>query len=303
VGALALVIAWAATAEEPPARIAVELWSGFRAAPAEEPAAPRVELLVDASASMREPAGPGTPRFVAARRAAERFASALPAETEVALHALVPDAAHSCAARLHTTHAAAGEPRERLLAAIAAIAPGGEASLSAAVDALREALARGGEAAHARVVVVSDLEEACGGDLCQALGALVAAGASADLVVLGEAPTPACLERFDAIGSWRAVAGAEVAPGFRVQAAEPGAEARTLARGAANGPALEVAAGAVEIEVDLEPPLRAGPLSLAPGERARLRILDFPALEPPVREWRVEREAPADGFDRAAPSR
>jgi hypothetical protein len=43
------------------------------------------------------------------------------------------------------------------------------------------------------VIVFTDLEDACGGDLCLAVSGLVEAGASLDLVALGERSTPACV--------------------------------------------------------------------------------------------------------------
>jgi hypothetical protein len=34
-----------------------------------------------------------------------------------------------------------------------------------------------------------------------------------------------------------------------------------------------------------DPPSLIGPLVLSPGAWTRIRVVEFPALEPPVREW------------------
>jgi hypothetical protein len=40
--------------------------------------------------------------------------------------------------------------------------------------------------------------------------------------------------------------------------------------------------------IALTPPLEVGPITLAPGGVVRVRVLDFPAASPPVREWSLE---------------
>jgi hypothetical protein len=52
--------------------------------------------------------------------------------------------------------------------------------------------------------------------------------------------------------------------------------------------------------LQLDPPLRLD-RSFAPGSRWQLDVLDFPALDPPVREWRW-RELPPEPVP-ASPSR
>ena len=73
---------------------------------------------------------------------------------------------------------------------------------------------------------------------------------------------------------------------------------RPVATGVANAVPVSVPPGAARLLVDLDPPAEIGPLPLASGAHLRVRIVDFPNADPPVREsaWRVlpGREAARD---------
>ena len=58
-----------------------------------------------------------------------------------------------------------------------------------------------------------------------------------------------------------------------------------LAAGRADGAPRTLLSGRAYVHVELDPPARFGPIDLAPNTETRLRILDFPGLVPPVREW------------------
>jgi hypothetical protein len=109
-----------------------------------------------------------------------------------------------------------------------------------------------------------------------------------EFVVFGEAPVPDCLEDFEVPGGWRVVADPRQTA-FRIESQEP--DITTVADGIVGDEPIPVSPGAVRIVVDLDPPLEFGPVDLAPGSTARLRVLDFPALDPPVREATFESDA------------
>lgn len=275
----------------PPAQVAVEWMGGFAAPPdsaGEVPA--RVEILIDATTSMARATSAGAGRLEAARRAAARLVPALATASALGLHALQPEAVAACEPELRSWASPAGGGREALLAELRALETGGEASLAAGLAALRARLADERRLARSRVVVFSDLGGECGGDLCDELSQLVAGGARVDLVVLGPAQTPRCVERFEAIASWRSQGEERAPPRFRVETLGSAGTRRVLARGRADGTPVHAPGGRAAIVVELEPELRVAPVVLAPGVVGRLRVLDFPALDPPAREWRFERE-------------
>lgn len=272
------------------ARLAVEVWNGFALPPGVAPPPPeRVEILVDVTSSMREPTAAGPSRAAAARAAAATLVRALPADTEVGIHSLGIAAGEGCGPAFRVSQLAAGASRSGLLARIGDLRPAGESSLAGALNGLRVFLAAHGALARSRVVVLTDLGRECGGDPCQAVSALVAGGSRVEVVVLGERSAPACLSDFNAQVSWDPGEGSHyyLAPTFRVMApgATPTAEPVLIAMGRADGSPIAVRHGAAQLVVELDPPLEIGPLELAPGATGRLRILDFPALDPPVREW------------------
>lgn len=290
--ALALACALPGRSPEPRARLSVELLEGFHEPLAAELAgATRVELLLDLTASMRTEAASGVTRALLARRAAERFASALGREVELGARVL-GGRAGSCREPGERMVARAGESRSGWIEKLGAPAPAGEGSLAEALEALRADLAPAAAAGDLRVAVFTDLDPECGGDLCSALSSLVAAGALVDLVAVGDAPIPDCARGFLAEGRPRLAerSGRAVAPRFTVEsAAEPGADPpRVIAAARADGVSRSLPAGPGVVLVELDPPLRIGPLALEPARLTRLRILDFPQLEPPVREWSLE---------------
>lgn len=266
----------------PPARLEVEVLHGFSVPPARGSRVERVEILLDVSASLR---GPAPAPYAVAKAGALRLLEQLPASTPVEL-AILGSSGPACGRSVRAGASEDGPSREALRARVAAAEPVGEGSLAEALASLR----RDGEAGGARrVVVFSDLGEECGGDLCQAIEGLLATGARLELVVVGEAPVPACAERLA-----QAVAPSEAspagvapeAPGLRVEAQHASRGRVVLAEGRADGRALELAAGIATLVVELDPPARIGPLLLSPGALTRVRILEFPYLEGRVREWR-----------------
>jgi hypothetical protein len=280
---------------EPRARLAVEVLQGFREPPAAAASrAPRVEILLDLTASMRAEVASGVTRALVARRLAERFAGALPGEVELGARVL-GGRAGSCRAPGERAAAHAGESREDWLRRLGARAPTGEGSLAAALEALAAELAPAAAARDARevrVAVFTDLGAECGGDLCSALAGLVAAGAPVDLVAVGGAPAPECAHQIPAPGPPRLAQAAvpDPAPRFRVERAEGSGAGSSpvLAAARADGVARSLLAGPATVVIDLEPPARLGPIVFEPGRLTRLRILDFAGLEPPVREWSLE---------------
>ena len=55
--------------------------------------------------------------------------------------------------------------------------------------------------------------------------------------------------------------------------------------GEINGATLAIPPGSGTLTLDLEPPLRIA-RSFPPGSDVVLQVIDFPALDPPVRRWR-----------------
>jgi len=274
------------------ARLAVELIQGFTGQPLLGPARPeRVEVLIDVTSSMEAATEPGPGRYVAARRAAARLATALPGDSFIGLHALGVAGGDECNPAFRTGHSGAGEAREDLVRRIEELRPAGEASLAQAVEGLRVYLTATETLARSRVVILSDLGEECGGDLCEEIAGMIAGGARVEFVVFGEARLPSCIEDFEIAGAWR-VENESPVMHFRVDAVADSADAAPsfTVVGLVGGEPVAIAAGGAVVFVDLDPPAEFGPVDLAPGTTTRLRILDFPALDPPVREWIWESE-------------
>jgi hypothetical protein len=156
-----------------------------------------------------------------------------------------------------------------------------------ALAELGGALSTRGELAHSRVVVFSDLGAECGGDLCTAAEMLLDAGARLDFVVLGGAATPACFETLTAREPPPDEALRLQPPVFRIVAYDPGPEREPflLAEGRADGSRRRVPAGPVTVLVGFDPPSLIGPMVLSPGTWTHIRVVEFPGLDPPVREW------------------
>ena len=93
---------------------------------------------------------------------------------------------------------------------------------------------------------------------------------------------PACLADFAPDVTWDVGDGA-ARPGFRVEV-----EGGDPVFGTADGSTVAAPPGRAWVELDVDPPLRVGPVDLATGATTRLHVFDFPTLDPPVREWRWE---------------
>lgn len=273
------------------ARVAVEILGGGLPVAV---ATSRVVLVLDASASMTGPAAPRVSRLAAAQVRARELLRSLPPETRVSIEALGLAASDRCGPA--ESLARVSTPADVDADVLDEIAGGGDGSLAAALETIAATLSRERVADAARVVAFSDLEDLCGGDLCGAVKAVVDAGAALDLVVLGGRSTPECVD---------SVAGPIGAP--------PGMSAPAPVRfrvypaggapvdGSTGTGTVAVPAGAARIELALEPPLEVGPLTLAPGAMARVRVLDFPGARPPVREWSLEVVGSGGSLADAAP--
>jgi hypothetical protein len=265
-----------------PVRIRVEMLGGFPAPPAAT-APERVALLVDATDSMGRPAETGTPRVRAARAAAQRFVETLGDATQVTLYAL----GNEWEARCDTPAVAHAGSHDALSKRISALRAGGDGSLAQALGELAAPQDGGFE----RVVAITGLGDGCGGDLCAAVDGLAARGVRLDLVVVGGAAVPDCVaelalrEAIGGPGGWPA----RGPVGFHVEST--GSDAAVLVCGESGGLPVEVLSGRSAVVVKLDPPLRIE-RSFMPGTRWLLQVLDFPALDPPERQWRWVDDGP-----------
>lgn len=263
----------------PAGQVVVEVLRGFEEAPDTRPL-DRVELLVDVSSSMRAQTPGGVPGSRVAALLAARLLEALPASTGVGVSALGTRSGE-CRASQALAHSPPGSPRDTLLTALEAVEPVSEGSLAAALDLIGAGM--GAQAHPQRLVVFTDLGRQCGGNLCQAVAALVDDGVALDLVVVGDAGVPDCVERFvleDALDVLP-----PPAPSFRVESR--GARGPVLlASGLADGSPIRVPAGNAHVVIGLEPEAEMGPVFFPPAALTRVRVLDFPHLGRGVREWR-----------------
>lgn len=281
-------------AAAPPAQLSVEVWSGFSQRPtASGGQAERVEIVLDQTTSMRAAAPGGPPRDAAARTAALRLAAALDPDTRIGVRALgITKGEQQCAGALALEPGSRGANPTSLGRLLATMRPASESSLA---DTLQQLAGDLGDALpDTRVVVFSDLGSECGGDLCAAAEALVRGGARLDLVLLADVTVPHCVAGLSPAGLPRA---AELdrpvtASPFRIQAHEIGSAGggEVIARGRSDGSTTDVAPGPATVVLEMSPPAVIGPLVLEPGKHTRVRVLDFPTLEPPTREWRWDTE-------------
>jgi hypothetical protein len=253
----------------------------------------RVELLVDLTVSMRQPSAAGPPRFVAAQRAAARLLLSLPADIALGVRALGVAGGEGCASATPVM-----APRPATPVAFAAglekLVPLGEGSLAEALDAVRANRVDAGDLERTRIVIVSDLGRECGGDLCASAAPLISGGAQIEVVVLGDAAAPKCLADLAPAGPPRLALGPSTPapPAFRVESHAPRGDAAPalLATGLAGDAPVPVAAGPATVTVEFRHPTVIGPMLLGPATLTRIRVLDFPSLEPSVREWHWESE-------------
>jgi hypothetical protein len=293
----ALALSCASPARGPQARLAVEVLAGLPRVPAWEAAAPsRVELLIDVRPSVTYRRVGRAAALDAVRASASQLLGALPTDTPVTLHALGAGRGASCEAASALADPLYGTAGE-IAPAVMRAAPRTGASLADGLRRVADTIARERRGPGARVVAISDLAPECGGDPCEAARALVATGATLELVAIGEAPAPECIAALAAPASPPAAFADVVpltAPRFRATPARPGARPGAPVEGVAGGEAIELPAGVARVDVALEPPLVVPELALVGGALHRLRILDFPSASPPVREWTLETEAAAE---------
>jgi hypothetical protein len=269
-------------------------------APSPEPTLERVELVVDLTRSMLRRASDGRSLAELARGGSLALMDSLDDRTEIALTVLGHRAGERCteAERILAPAPAAG--RRPTADPFGELAPRSEASLAGAVDRVRRDLERQPSARTVRVVLVTDLEDAtadpCGGDLCEAAGRLVAAGAWLEVAPAGTAEPPACLTTLlpsPARPAPASARGVDDAPTFSVAA---GASADGIvAEGRAGAGAIEVPSGLLTLVVQLDPPEQIGPFRLDPGESARVSVLESVEGGVPTRTWRLERGDEAVG--------
>jgi Ca-activated chloride channel family protein len=141
-------------------------------------------LLLDASGSMKEPAGSGVDKMTAAKRAAAKVVDSLPADAVVGLRlygSTIPDGAGSCT---DTKLVVPPGPldRARLKAEIAKVKPLGNTPIAHSLQKAAGDLPREGPRS---IVLVSDGEESCGGDPCSVAAALTKRGIDLHIDVIG----------------------------------------------------------------------------------------------------------------------
>ena len=255
-----------------PAQLTVEVQRGFVS-----PTAPLGELPVRLALVV------DTRSRVSAERAAV-FVRALPEAS--ALSVRVIGGASGCGPGSDWS----GRDREQLRLLLTGRSGGEEGSLGAALGRVADELLPVADRESARVVVFTDrLEDSCA-DLCAVAARLAAGGAWLDWVVPAAAQAPACL-----LGARPTLEGpgplvtrlTAPAPTFQVRLG-PTPDGDALAAGRA-GDTVPVAPGDVTVWLDLQPPESVGPFRVAPGEALRLRVLDFPLAEPPMRRWQLQR--------------
>lgn len=292
---LALGCAGSAPPPAEPALVALEILRGFGAPPARS-AAPRVIALLDATRAMSRRDTSGVTYFDAARAGAGRWLRELPAESQVELLALGGARSSACATPARTLAGPGAASDPSLQRALAGVSPAGEGSLAEGLFELASELPGAG-AGPLRVVAWSSLRDSCDGSLCAAAEALARRGVRLDLVVLGDARAPACLDDLDLPRSAFTPPASRDRVGLRVERLGP--EPAVVGCSEAGGLPVAVPLGTTRIVVALDPPLILE-RSFPPDTRWILEILDFPTLGPEERQWRW-RPFSAPGEDGGGP--
>ena len=300
---LAAAAAWLASCASPAAEpavvahISLESYRGLLSPEGRATAPPRrVDVLVDLTESMGRPGKVGGSQVSVAYSRASDLLLSLPQGTEITLRAQGHQAGTDCALPERLAGPAVPTLRMAFVRQLEGLGPRSEGSLPAALERIRLDLEREQALRRTRVVLFTDLDSQCGGDLCAEAQALVEAGGTLEVVALGEAPVPHCLAELQDTRSNSARESPRFAPPpprFVIHAVQAGAKRRDpapVARGRAGDGAVEVPAGLIEMVVDLDPPETVGPFRIEPGSSARVRLLDYPQTDPPARIWRVERE-------------
>jgi len=154
----------------------------------------RFDILVDLTESMGRPDVDGISRASRASSRVSDLLLSLPQGTEITLRAQGHQAESSCAPPQRLAGPAIPTLRMAFVRQLEGLEPRSEGSLAAALARTRLELERDGALRRTSVVLFSDLESRCGGDLCAEAGALVEGGARLVVVALGDAPLPSCLE-------------------------------------------------------------------------------------------------------------
>jgi hypothetical protein len=226
-------------------------------------------------------------RLQAAQAKAVELLASLPAGSQAGISALgaAPGAECGRAERLSSLRAA-DDPE--LAHALAGLHAESEGSLAAALAALADDLKSQGRARDTRVVVFSDLDGSCGGDLCAAAQQLVATGAWLDVALLGDAPIPACLADLrPSADQPGALVRALTRPTPVWHLVGPGEGVQAPAVSDIAGPhALDAPPGEWSIGLDLDRPTVLGPLRVASGRLTRVRVLAFSG-GPPRFAWEI----------------
>ena len=257
---------------------------------------PPVHLLLDVTSSMEETTTEGVTYLQAARQAAERFLYSLSPDVHVTLHVLGTAIGTGCTPAVPVKVTPDTSPGEGLAPIARALPSRSEGSLASALEEVARRI-RNEEQGRVgvRLVAISDLDASCGeGNLCDAAAALASAGADLDLVVIGDAPIPACLGQVGGDAEPPHLMVAAPAPTratFRIIGEAPGDEAPLPVVGRVGDAAVKVPPGRVRVGVDLEPPVEVGPVDLAPNASLRIRMLELPQGE--AQRWQVF----IDGFN------
>jgi hypothetical protein len=251
---------------------------------------PPIHLLLDVTSSMEGSSTEGVTYLRAARHAAERLLRSLSPDADVTLHVLGTAIGSDCTPAVPVTAPLNTSRAEGLAPIVRALPSRSEGSLAGALRSIARRIRLEGQGRiGVRVVAISDLDDSCAEDgLCDAAAALSSAGAALDLVVIGGAPVPTCLEQVGDDAEPPQLTAAAAPPArvtFRVLGEEQAEEAPLPVTGVVGSAAVDVPPGRVRVGVDLDPPVEVGPVDLAPNASLRIRILELPADE--SQRWRV----------------
>ncbi len=307
-GWLLAVLSYCASPPPPPPTVEVEIWSGSARAPAIPAAGTEEEvlLLVDFTDSMRAATELGVPYFATARSSALQLLTALPPAVRVRLRFLGGGGAPQIAAAMEGQGGPACRepaafqllesrvPRDALAQVLRRAQPGDEVSLAQTLLELRRELSEVGPLARfLHLVIFSDVGAECGGDLCVAAEQLHEAGIFVHWVRLSAAPAPTCLSDFaqpsllQILPELKPLSPAGIP--FEVRSA---VDEALLAQGRTEEGPVPAVAGSAHVSVALEPPLTIGPVKLVAGRALRVRVLEFPTADPPLREWILQTSEP-----------
>jgi hypothetical protein len=251
---------------------------------------PPIHLLLDATLSMQAASAEGVTYLQAAQHAAQRFLRSLPPDADVTLHVLGTAIGSACTFAVPVKMPSDSLPGVRLARIAGALPSRSEGSLARSLVAIASRIKSENQGqVGVRVLAISDLEGSCwDGDLCDAAAALSSAGADLDLVVIGSAEVPPCLDQIGGDEEPPLLALSPTRPihaSFRVTREQRPGEAPSPTLGSVGEAAVKLAPGRVRISVDLDPPVEVGPVELAPNASLRIRILEVSASGP--ERWEV----------------